>query len=133
MDLRSNNIGDVGVMSVASAIRTASAAELNSLNLNAEKSREQSRRPCHTEDRQFTVLEGIPCTLKSLSLAGNRMGDLGCDTLGTKLFFGELGGYCPATFRWLSIVGNVSVSDSSGDRLIRAGLDHGPHPVAVVV
>lgn len=102
VDLRQNNIGDIGSIAIAAALRAAAIKR--------------------ADNKRLGVLE-------TLSLAGNRVGDAGGKAL-SEVFEdrGErsLGNL---NLRWLSVAGNPSMSDSAKERLVRAGSKSDSNPL----
>eukprot|EP00752_Nemacystus_decipiens_P010946 g9728.t1 len=140
VDLRSNNIGDAGTVAVASALRGAAAvaATTTAAVLRSDEGEGGARR--------------LPCTLETLSLAGNRIGDVGAAALGRLLEDEDVGreraeksghggqeeemlekssaqspfpGRRPRGYLgWVSVAGNPGISSDGRERLLRAGWNH---------
>lgn len=136
VDLRSNNIGDDGAVAISSALQTAAASAATAV---------ASKRAASRGDEGGGNAK-CPCILENLSLAGNRIGDVGAAALGElleeeeeegeeregnkrRLGQGEEGeltsqARSPDRLRylgWLSVAGNPGISSDGKDRLLRAG------------
>lgn len=131
VDLRSNSIGDEGTVAIASSLHEAAAAA-------AATARAVSR-----GDEGGGRAKSL-CILENLSLAGNRIGDVGAAALGQLLQDEEEDGRecsksrhgqedegiehssakSPDRLRylgWLSVAGNPGISTDVKERLLRAG------------
>ncbi|CAB1098546.1 unnamed protein product [Ectocarpus sp. CCAP 1310/34] len=123
VDLRSNNIGDVGTTAIASALREAAVTvRLGGAAAGAN----------HTKNRS--------CILETLSLAGNRIEDAGAAALSDMLeaqdendkestinrhSWGRNATSAPELFPplvWLSVAGNPGISGDARERLLQAGV-----------
>ncbi|CAN0316018.1 unnamed protein product [Ectocarpus sp. 12 AP-2014] len=122
VDLRSNNIGDVGTTAIASALREAAAT----VRLDG---------PAAGANQTKSSL----CVLESLSLAGNRIEDAGAAALSDMLEAqdendkgsivnrhsrGRNETSAPELFpslAWLSVAGNPGISGDARERLLQAG------------
>ncbi|CAN0386098.1 unnamed protein product, partial [Ectocarpus fasciculatus] len=127
VDLRSNNIGDVGTAAIASALREAAATVRLGGAAAAEGGANQTKRR--------------PCILESLSLAGNRIEDAGAAALSdmleaqgepdpgsieTRHINGRNAVSAPELFpslAWLSVAGNPGISGDARERLLKAGVN----------
>lgn len=124
VDLRSNNIGDVGTTAIASALGEAAVTvRLGGAAAGAN----------HTKSR--------PCILEILSLAGNRIEDAGAAALSDMLEAqdendkgsiinrhsrGRNVTSAPELFpslAWLSVAGNPGISGDARERLLQAGVN----------
>lgn len=133
VDLRYNNIGDNGAIAIAGAVRAAAI-------IAARKVKVGSGGRMKSDTTRGTQIVSSIFVPESLSLAGNRIGDAGCDALQRDLLHngvtddGRNNSSSAATFtvRWLSVSGNPRISVSSRRRLLQAGARCHPIPVIVV-
>lgn len=119
VDLRHNNIGNIGAGAIAAGLRAAAAAPPRGEDNEEEK-------------KQIKRL----CAMRNLSLAGNRIGDAGGNALSA--VFEEdsvMGAGVPQALnlRWLSVAGNSCMSNQARRRLLRAGSSVAHNPPTVIV
>lgn len=126
VDLCRNNVSDDGARHIALAIESATTRG-TCLGTAVDATRKDPR-----VQKQPLLPVGASCVMESLSLAGNYIGDLGCDALSLAIL-GQQGCHPPQTLRWLSLAGNPGVSGNVRERLVREGLDLKPNPITIVV
>ncbi|CAM9272213.1 unnamed protein product [Pylaiella littoralis] len=126
VDLRSNCIGDVGTIAIASALRESAAAAAAAAIVCGDEGK-------LLRERRTKSL----CILEHISLAANRIGDAGVVALSDMLEEkdekeeggerrkdgrkGERHAAAAVYLGWLSVAGNPGISDDARQRLLRAG------------
>lgn len=153
VDLRHNNIGNAGAVAIAVAVNAAATAAAATTTTSATEERRtmaakysnaastESKGCAPTKDPNNSQPRKVVTSIfvaESLSLAGNRIGDAGCDALRLEILENRrpdsvaLVG-AATTFRWLSVSGNPRISEAARERLLQAGTLCRQSEVTIVV
>lgn len=145
VDLRHNNIGDAGAVAIAVSVHAAAAAAAAEATTAAAGTSTKSATTASKGNAQANKRNNSQLTstvtsifvAESLSLAGNRIGNAGCDALRREILENRrhdgAAAVAAATFRWLSVSGNPLISDTARESIVQAGALCCPSQVTVVV